>query len=136
MKQMTRSEAIDALRARLLDVVDDEHSICDVAARLNIYCHGFAQWTFHELKRRYPTIVRSRPAITPNELHELANRWQLARQTARGMPLACDVQLGEGTLRSCKGWDEWSSADLERFHQELVGEPIQIVGGAAPARSA
>jgi hypothetical protein len=127
MKVMTRDAAISALRAELLRIVDDEHSICEVAGRRGIYCHGFAQWTFSELRKRYPTIVRSRPRITPAELRDLANRWQIARQTARGTLLACDTQVEEGALRTCKGWEEWTSSDLERFHRELTGEEIEIV---------
>lgn len=127
MKQLTRDQAIGALRTELLKLVDDQHSICEVAARKGIFCHGFAQWTFTELRNLYPTIVRSRPRITPAVLRDLANRWQLARQTARGTSLACDTQMQEGALQTCKGWNDFSSKDLERFHAELTGEPIEIV---------
>lgn len=135
MKTMTRTEVVEALRRKLLAVVDDEHSICDVAASRGIFCHGFAQWTFTQLRERHPTIVRSRPLLTPAELRDLANRFQLARQTARGTALACDTQMQEGALRICKGWDEWTSADLERFYQELGGEEIEVraEGTAEPA---
>lgn len=130
MLTLTRSELVDKLREKLTATCDEEHSICEVAAERGIFCHGFAQWTFTELKRRYPTIVRSRPAITPAEMLDLANRWQVARQTARELPIACDVQLHEGALRTCKGWDEWSSEDLARFYHELTGEEVKIVPAA------
>jgi len=136
MKQLTRDQAIDALRTALLELIDDQHSCCEVAARKGIFCHGFAQWTFTELRNRYPTIVRSRPRITPAELRDLANRWQLARQTALGTSLSCDTQLQEGALQTCTGWNEFGSADLERFHVELTGEPIEIVPAAREQRSA
>ena len=128
MRTMTRKEAVDAMRAKLLEVCDDEHSICEIAAQRNIFCHGFAQWTFGELKKRYPTIVRSRPAITPQELLDYANRWQLCRQTVRDSKIACDLQLDEGALRTCRGWDEWPNADLARFYRELFGEEVELVG--------
>lgn len=119
MQAMTRDEVIQALRARLLSFVDEEHSICEAAARQGFFCHGFAQWSFGELRKRYPTIVRSRRRITPAELRELANRWQLARQQATDTPLACDTQLGEGRLATCHGWDEFTTDELEHFLEEL-----------------
>jgi hypothetical protein len=131
---MKRTETIEALRKRLLEIVDDEHSMCEVAAARQIYCHGFAQWTFGELKKRYPMIVRSRPAITPAELRELANRWQLARQSAHGVELACDAQTLEGARSICGGWNQWSDDDLARFHAELLGEAVQVVPDPPPAR--
>jgi len=126
MKVLSRSDLIEALRARLVAFTDDEHSICEASARLGIFCHGFAQWTFSELKQRYPTIVRSRPRLTPAELRDLANRWQIARQTAFGTPIACDTQMHEGALQTCKGWDQWSSEDLARFYWELTGESVEL----------
>ncbi|TDJ70108.1 MAG: hypothetical protein E2O39_10525 [Planctomycetota bacterium] len=127
--QLDRSQVIDNLRIALIALTDDEHSICEVAERLDIFCGGFAQWTFTELKQRYPTIVRSRPRITPQELRELANRWQLARQSVMGTKLACDTQSREGRLRTCRGWDEWSDDDLARFHADLCHEEVEIDSG-------
>ena len=95
MKNLLRSQAIHDIRSSLMNLVDEEHSMCEVAARLHILCGGFAQWTFGELKKRYPTIVRSRPRITRKQLEELANRWQVARQTACGTAIACDTQMHE-----------------------------------------
>jgi hypothetical protein len=126
MQRLTRAELIDRLRAELLETCDDEHSMCEAATKRGIFCHGFSQWTFSELRRRFPTIVRSRPAITPAELKELANEWILARQAAQGLPLACDAQMHEGALRICKGWDQWSNADLARFLHELTGEEVEV----------
>jgi hypothetical protein len=131
MKTMTRDELIQALRARLLPFVDEDVSLCEAAARRGIFCHGFAQWTFTELRKRHPTIVRSRRRVTPAELRELANRWQLARQAALGGELACDVQMQEGALRTCKGWDGFSDAELARFLHELGGEEVEVVPGTA-----
>lgn len=136
MKQITRNQAIDDLRESLLALVDDEHSICEVAERKGIFCGGFGQWTFQELKRRHPTIVRSRPCITPKELKELANRWQLVRKEVKGTAIACDTQLDEGSLSVCKGWDEWPDEDLARFYLELRHEEVEVLpenGGEAGA---
>lgn len=122
----SRSEAVADLRRALLALQDDEHSICQVAAERGLFCHGFAQWSFAELRRRYPQITRSRPRLTRDRLEEFANRWQIARQEATGEPTACDVQCHDERYQQCRGWDEFSDAELEDFHLELCGEPIRI----------
>lgn len=130
-RRCTREEAIGDLRRAIESLQDDQHSICQIAAERNLFCRGFAQWTFTELRNRYPQIVRSRPHITPQRLEELANRWQLARQFATGEPTACDVQMKERCFPQCRGWDEWDDHDLEAFHEELCHEPIEIVAESA-----
>ena len=132
LKRIERAQVIAALRKALLALVDDEHSICEVSERLNIFCGGFGQWTFGELKKQYPTIVRSRSRMTPQELKDLANRWQLVRKDVKGTHLACDTQLGEDALQTCRGWDEWSDEDLSRFHLELCGEEVEVLPDPAP----
>ena len=133
MRRLTRTQAIDALRQALLALSDDEHSVCELAGRLGIFCDGFAQWTFGELKRRHPQIVRSRRRVTPAELRELADRWQLARQTALGTTIACDTQMLEDpSKRTCQGWNEFDERDLARFHAELCGEEVEVVPDPAP----
>jgi len=131
MKELTREQVIDDLREALLAAGDDEHSICRIAQEKGLFCHGFAQWKLHELKHRYPQITRSRRHPTRAEMEELADRWQMARQMVSGDALACDLQMHEGELRTCRGWDEFDDAQLERFHVELCGEPVHITGGAA-----
>jgi hypothetical protein len=130
MKTMTRDETIQALRRALLDLTDDEHSICEVAGKMNVFCGGFAQWKSHELRARYDWIVRHNPRLTRAELEELANRWQLARQFVRETPLACDTQAIEH--HTCRGWDEFSDAELAQHLQQLTGEEVQVAP-AAPA---
>lgn len=125
-KSLTRNEAIALLRNKCLALVDEEHSLCDVAARLHILCGGFAQWTFHELKGKYDWIARRRPGVTRKELESLANRWQLARQFATGEPLACDSQMREKIHPVCRGWDGFSDEDLARFCLELTGEETEV----------
>ncbi len=125
MKTLTRMQAIETLRDRIHDLVDEEHSICEVAARRGIFCHGFSQWTFDELKRRYWWLAERRPHITREELERLANIWQVARRQVMGTDLACDTQTLEHD--TCKGWDEWDNSALSRFVQELCGEPVEIV---------
>ena len=100
---------------------------CWVAAERNLFCRGFARWSFGDLRRRYPQIVRGRPRISRACLEEMADRWQLVRQQLTGQPTACDVQMHERSHQQCRGWDGFSDATLERFHAELCGETIAIV---------
>ena len=134
MKKLTRDQAIGAIRAKLLTLVDDEHSMCQVAARLGIYCGGFAQWKTGELRKRHGWIVRNRPAVKRPELEDLANRWQLARQYVLGTRIACDTQADEHERHHiCRGWNEFSDAQLAGFHRDLLGEEIAIVAPAVGA---
>jgi hypothetical protein len=125
MRQRTRIQAIDDLREKLLTLVDDEHSICEVAARLGIFCKGFAQWNFQDLKKHYDWIAHKRPAnISRKEMEDLANRWQLARKTVLNTLIACDTETAE--CHTCKGWNEFSDDQLAQFYDELLGEKITI----------
>ena len=128
MKTLTRAQAIEALRSRLLELSDEDHSVCAIAARHGIYCHGFTQWSFDELKRRYWWLADRRPHVTREELERLANIWQVARQQVLGTELACDTQATEHD--TCKGWDEWDEATLARYVHELCGEPVAVVPGS------
>jgi hypothetical protein len=124
MRRIHRQQCIDELRARMLQMTDNEHSMCSVAAKEGIYCKGFSQWTFEELKRRYAWIVASRPHVTRAELEKLANAWQLARQAVFGTRLSCDTQTLEHD--TCRGFDGWTDADLARYHRELCGEAVEV----------
>lgn len=125
MPTLTRSETIEALSRRFLELVDDDHSICEVAAHGGFFCGGFAQWTFEQLKQRYNWIADRRPDITREELEKMANAWQLARRQTHAVPLACDVQSREHD--TCKGWDEWDNEDLAHFYKQLDGADIEVV---------
>ena len=125
VRHVTRDQAIGDLRAALEKLQDERHSICQVAAERNLFCHGFAQWTFGELRARYPQILRSRPSLSRHDLEALANRWQLVRQSVQGTSLSCDTEALEH--RSCKGWDEFSDQELANFHREICGEEVKIV---------
>jgi len=130
---ITRNEAITLLRQRCVALVDEEHSLCQVAARLRILCGGFSQWKFHELKQRFNWIASSRPGVTRKELEDLGNRWQLARQYVLDRPLACDVQADEKQHRICDGWAGHSDEDLARFCHELTGEEYSVIPDPTPA---
>jgi hypothetical protein len=125
MQTLTRSQTIETLSRRFQELVDDDHSLCEVAARFGFYCGGFAQWSLEQLKERYGWIAGKRPDITREELERLANAWQVARRQVHGVPLACDVQALEHD--TCEGWDEWANEDLARFYKQLDGADIDVV---------
>lgn len=124
MVAMTRNEAVAAIRKRLLEFVDDDYSMCQVAGDRGIMCHGFRQLTDDELRRRYSWLVRTDPTMSRAKLEHLANTWQLARQIVRRVPISCDAQALEKD--TCKGWCDFDDATIARFYEELIGEDITI----------
>lgn len=126
MRTMSREQAVDDLRGALLHLVDDEHSICEVAARHGIFCRGFQQFSDDELRQRYGWLVERKHPASRHDLEDLANRWQLARQLVRGVSLSCDAQTCDHD--TCGGWDDFSDAMLVDFYRKLRGEPIRITG--------
>ena len=124
MKTLTRKEAIDELRQHMLAITDEDHSICECATQRGILCHGFAQWTFDELKQRYWWLADRHPGIKRAELERLANIWQVARQQVMDTQVACDTQAIEHD--TCQGWDEWDDATLARRLYEMSGEDVEV----------
>ena len=128
MKTISRTQCIEEVRDALLRLVDEEHSICEVATKRGIFCKGFAQWSLDELKKRYDWLAAARPRITRAHLERLANLWQLARQQVYGTCLACDTQTIEHD--TCRGFDDFSDAQLAEFHAELCGEPVEVIASS------
>lgn len=127
MRTLTRDAAIEALRRGLLDLVDDDHSMCRVAAEKGIYCRGFRQFTDEELQERYEWLVRKRKVTSRAELEDLANRWQLARQFVQNTNLSCETQAREHD--TCSGWDGFTNDQIEEFCRKILGEEIRIAAG-------
>ena len=125
MKTLPRNKAIAAIRRRLLEFVDDEHSMCQAAAAKGIYCHGFRQYSDEELGKRYDWLTRGRPDIGREELEDLANRWQIARQIVDDVTISCDAQTLEQD--TCRGWDGFDNAKLAQFYREVLSHEIQVV---------
>ena len=126
MTTMSRMEAIRAIRAKLIELTDDEHSMCQVASEKGIYCRGFRQLTDDQLKERYAWLLRRHPDLSRQELEDLANRWQLARQIVDRVPISCDVQTIEQD--TCAGWDRFDDAEIVGFYRELLGADVVISG--------
>ena len=121
---MTRGEAIRGIRARLLDMVDDGHSMCQVATEKGVYCRGFRRLSDEEMKHRYNWLLRRNPGMSRAELEDLANRWQLARQIVDQVPISCDAQALEHD--TCEGWDTFDDETIARYYKELIGCDILI----------
>ena len=118
-RRISRTFAIRKLREYLLTLTDDDHSMCEVAARKGIFCKGFQRWNDAELKNHFARLVKRRPGLNRWQLEALGNKWELARQIVDGAALACDVQTLEHD--TCGGWDDFSNEDLSRYCGELLG---------------
>jgi hypothetical protein len=130
MKTMQRADAVAAVKSRLQDMVSEGHCACEVVSRSQLFCHGFSQWSFEDLKRRYWWLADRRPGITRAELERLANIWQVARQQVLGTELSCDTQTLEHD--TCHGWDQWDNPTLARFVRELCHEDVQVLPDSRP----
>ena len=123
-RTLSRQEAIDTLRQALLARTDEQHSICEVAGRLGIFCNGHRGLDDRALFERYDWIVaRQKPKDRP-ALEDLANRWQLARQAATGAELACEVQTEE--KETGLGWDDFDNETLAKHYLELRHEAVFV----------
>jgi len=126
MRRISRSQAIEELRDVLLRMVDQQNSLCRVAAWRNMFCHGFAQWNRWELERRFPSAQRV-PSLPRPQMEQMANVCQLAHQDPLAGRLPCDVAPEDSARAACRGWMEFDEAQLARFHRELCGEAVEVV---------
>ena len=125
---ISRAKAVAILRHTFMQELeshDGETSMCRLAAERGVFCNGFARYGDGELRRAYDWIARKNPAASREEMEELANRWQIARQEVREMPLACDVQQREHD--TCRGWDDFTNEQLGTFIQEVTGKEFVVV---------
>jgi len=114
----TRSEIIVALRDELGRRAG-EMSICKLAAQTGVFCKGFRRYSDDELKGRYGWIAKKNPDASREELEDVADRWQLARQDVLGALTSCDAQQLEHD--TCGGWDDFTDDQLAGFLRELTG---------------
>lgn len=114
---MSRETLIAALRSELARRANGEMSICRLAAERGIFCKGMRRYSDDELRDRYSWIVCRNRGISREELEEVADRWQMARQDVDNVPTSCDVQQIEHD--TCGGWDDFTDEDLSRFLSEL-----------------
>jgi hypothetical protein len=126
---ISRAKAIAILRHNFINQMeasDGETSMCKLAAERGFFCTGFARYGDGELRRAYDWIAKKDATATREELEELANRWQIARQEIREMPLACDVQQREHD--ACRGWDDFTNEQLAVFVREVTTKEYLVVG--------
>jgi len=125
---ISRAKAIAVLRnifMKELESRDGETSMCKLAAERGIFCHGFDRYGDGELRRAYDWIVKKDATATREDLEEIANRWQIARQEVREMPLACDVQQREHD--TCRGWDDFTNEQLAGYVEEVTGKKFLVL---------
>jgi hypothetical protein len=120
-----RTDAISRLRAELLAMTDEEHSLCQVAARRGIFCHGFRRWNDGEFDRRWRRFIGRSTHLSRAQMEEFANVWELAEQIRKRVALACDAQME--ARRPCRGWDEFSNTELARFCSEVLGKNVDVI---------
>lgn len=120
-----RGEAITRLRQALLTLCDGEHSICQVASERGIFCRGFHRWNASEFDRRWRFAIGRSTHLSRAQMEEFANVWQLSEQLRQRVTLACDA--GANGPGGCRGWGEFSNADLSRFCADVLGLSVQVV---------
>jgi hypothetical protein len=120
-----REQAVSRLRASLLAMTDEEHSLCQVAAERGIFCRGFRRWSQSEFDRRWRKYLGRSTHLSREQMEEYANVWELAEQIRRRVSLACDAQTA--ARGPCRGWNEFSNADLARFCSDVLGENVEVV---------
>jgi hypothetical protein len=123
-ERLSKTAAIALLREALLEVAGPDVSLCRAAADRGIFCEGFDRYTDRGLRSSYRWITQRYPGATREELEELADRWQLARQEVNQLPLACDVQTREHD--TCAGWDGFTPEELSRFILELTSRNVVV----------
>ncbi len=120
---VSRPFAIRKLREFLLTLTDDDHSMCEVAARKGIFCKGFSRWNDDELKAHFAGLAK-RKKLNRWQLEALANKWELARQIVDRVPIACDAQAVEHD--TCGGWDDFTNESLAGFCRDLLGWEVKV----------
>ena len=120
MEDTPRALLISNLRAELASRANGEMSVCRLAAENGIFCRGFRRFSDRELRQRYDWIAEKKPGQSRDELEDVADRWQMARQEVDGVATACDVQQIEHD--SCNGWDDFSDDELASFLSTLKGK--------------
>ena len=130
MTQLTREEAIRKISNYLLQFVDDEHSMCQVAKQKGIYCLGFGQYSHQDLRERYIHLIKPGRKYSREQLEDLANTWELARQEVHDKRISCDAEQIDGDR--CGGWDGFKNDQLIEYCRALLGEEIEITVAPEP----
>jgi hypothetical protein len=123
-EHLSRPQAIERIRGALLARAGEEECACTIAARANVFCHGFRDLNDKQFRKRFDWIAAKRPQATRTELEHVVSLYHLGRQDVRGAALCCDVETREHC--ACDGWNRFDNAALESFCFELTGRRVQI----------
>jgi hypothetical protein len=124
VEHLSRPEAIERMRHKLLSLTDEDHCVCSAVGRLGIFCRGFHHLSDAELRQRFHWIARKRPGAPRETLEELANLYHLGRQEVTGTAICCDFETREHG--GCDGWNNFDNHQLEEFYLALMGESAEI----------
>jgi hypothetical protein len=120
-----RSEAISRLREGLSGLIDGERSLCAVAAENGIFCRGFQRWNDWEFDRRSRCHIGRSTHLSRAQMERYAELHVQSVQIRSGQKFACDaLALSPGL---CRGWNEFSNAELARFCNDILGEDVDVV---------
>jgi hypothetical protein len=122
---VSREAVVAALRSELARRANGEMSVCRAAAEQGIFCKGLRRYSDAELRDRYSWIVRRNRGISREELEEVADRWQMARQDVDNVRTSCDAQQIEHD--TCGGWDDFTTEELSRFLTELRASDVRHI---------
>ena len=126
-EEITRAEAVQKIRLKLLDLTDGgKKTVCEVATAKNVFCRGFSRYSDRELMRKFSQAFERDPHMTREELEKAAAASQLGRQRAGGWLLTCDMQYA--SYETCGAWDDFTNAELAHFCEELLSEHVEVVG--------
>jgi hypothetical protein len=120
----SRGEAISRLREGLCKLTDEDHPICQVAAERGVFCRGFRRWPDSEFDRRWRSFIGRSTHLSRAQMEDLAAVWQLAEQVRCRVGLACDAMTA--SRGACRGWDEFSNADLARHCCDILDKNVVV----------
>ena len=124
IEHISRPQAIERLRERLIALTNGEHCVCDAVGKLGVFCQGFKRLSDAEFRKKFDWLVRRHPGSPRQALEELASLYHEGRQEATGAEICCDVETREHL--GCDGWNTFDNEQLEQFHLALVGNPVKI----------
>jgi hypothetical protein len=97
--------------------------MCEVAARLGIFCRGFRRWPDKAFLRVWTRAMGPTTHLNRAQMERLADVWQLTEQLRLRIPIACDALNAWGP---CRGWNEFTNAELERFCADVLSQNVAI----------
>ena len=107
--------------------------MCETTARLGIFCRGFRRWPDTQFLRLWTRAMGPSTHLNRAQMERLADIWQLTEQLRLRIPIACDACSAFGP---CRGWNEFSNAQLERFCADVLGQNVAIHANVQTARIA